>query len=466
MPRPGSVDSSALVQKLWSYCDILRDDGLSYADYVEQLTYLLFLKMIDERAAAGTSAVGLPAGRDWPSLKAQTGPALSAHYAELLQALGEQPGLLGLMFRGARNRIKDPQKLRRLVVDLIDQQTWTALDVDVKGAAYEGLLEKTATDTKSGAGQYFTPRPLIGAVVDVIRPKPGETIGDPACGTGGFLLAAHAYVSSNYELDRDQQAFLRHHTLHGVEIVDAAARLCAMNLFLHGIEASDPTTMPIEVRDVLRRPSEQVDVVLANPPFGRRSSGAIFGEDGEEDGRVEMERSDLWASTSNKQLNFLQHIVSMVADGGRAAVVVPDNVLFDGSRAGKLVRQKLLAACDLHTMLRLPTGIFYAQSVKANVLFFDKRSDSPEPATRELWVYDLRTNGRFTRRDRPFTRADLDGFVAAFQPERPRSAREQSSLFKRWTYAELAARPGFDLDIWANAAGGERAELEQLEAPE
>jgi len=283
--------SKQLVDKLWNYCNLLRDDGLSYGDYVEQLTYLLFLKMAHERTQPPWNEESrIPEGYDWPSLLSRDGVELEVHYTTVLSELGKQPGLLGLIFRKAQNRIQDPAKLKRLIADLIDGETWTGVDADVKGDAYEGLLEKNAADTKSGAGQYFTPRPLIKAMVDCVQPKPGETIADPACGTGGFLLAAHDYISANYDLDRDEKLFLRDKTFRGTEIVDNTARLCAMNLFLHGIGGSDPqATPPIEVKDaLLSEPSEKVDLVLANPPFGKKSSVTIVGADGKQgkDGQV------------------------------------------------------------------------------------------------------------------------------------------------------------------------------------
>jgi len=461
--------SKQLVDKLWNYCNLLRDDGLSYGDYVEQLTYLLFLKMAHERTQPPWNEESrIPEGYDWPSLLSRDGVELEVHYTTVLSELGKQPGLLGLIFRKAQNRIQDPAKLKRLIADLIDGETWTGVDADVKGDAYEGLLEKNAADTKSGAGQYFTPRPLIKAMVDCVQPKPGETIADPACGTGGFLLAAHDYISANYDLDRDEKLFLRDKTFRGTEIVDNTARLCAMNLFLHGIGGNDPqATPPIEVKDaLLSEPSEKVDLVLANPPFGKKSSVTIVGADGKQgkDGQV-LARPDFWATTSNKQLNFLQHIRSMLKIGGRAAVVLPDNVLFEGG-AGATIRERLLDDCNVHTILRLPTGIFYAQGVKANVVFFERCAASSEPATKELWVYDFRTNQHFTLKTKPLKRSDLDDFVAAYKPGEPLSAREESERFKRWTYEEIAAREGFNLDIWADVKDESLTDAENLPAPE
>jgi len=466
--KPISEHSRQLVSKLWNFCNLLRDDGLSYGDYVEQLTYLLFLKMAHERTQPPRNETSrLPAGFDWPSLVGKSGEALESHYESVLDRLGREPGLLGLIFRKAQNRIQDPAKLRRLIVDLIDAETWSGVDADVKGDAYEGLLEKNASDTKSGAGQYFTPRALIKAMVECVRPQPGQTISDPACGTGGFLLSAFDYVTAHNRLDREQLRFLRDHTFHGTEIVDNTARLCAMNLFLHGIGGADIGAIPpIDVKDsLLQEPSEKVDLVLANPPFGKKSSVTVIGEDGRVSaGGDTITRDDFWATTSNKQLNFLQHIRSMLHIGGEAAVVLPDNVLFEGG-AGETVRRRLLHECDVHTLLRLPTGIFYAQGVKANVIFFTRKAASSTPHTRELWVYDFRTNQRFTLKNRTLTRADLDPFVAAYRPGE-RKKRAETVDFKRYAYDELEARPGFNLDIWASVVDNSLSDPASLPAPE
>jgi type I restriction enzyme M protein len=339
--------------------------------------------------------------------------------------------------------------LRRLIVDLIDRETWLTLDADVKGDAYEGLLEKNAEDVKSGAGQYFTPRPLIRALVEVMRPEPGMTICDPACGTGGFLLAAHEWIASTYPyLDPDEKRHLRFDALDGWEIVDNTARLCVMNLLLHGI-GSEETDSPIRVEDALKAdPGDRFEMVLTNPPFGRKSSMTFVNEEGEADREsLVVVRDDFWASTSNKQLNFVQHVKTLLAINGRAAVVVPDNVLFEGG-AGETVRRKLLQECDVHTLLRLPTGIFYAQGVKANVLFFDRKPAAETPWTRELWVYDLRTNMHFTLKQNPLRHEHLQDFIEAYKPENRRD-RVKSERFERFSYEELIQRDKVSLDlIW------------------
>jgi type I restriction enzyme M protein len=449
--------SKQIVDKLWNYCHVLRDDGLSYQDYLEQLTYLLFLKMADERARWGEAPI-VPAGYDWPSLLARDGDELETHYRHVLEELGKKPGMLGLIFRKAQNRIQDPAKLRRLIVDLIDREEWSSLDADVKGDAYEGLLEKNAQDTKGGAGQYFTPRPLIQAIVEVMRPRPGERIADPACGTGGFLLAAHDYIVRHHgeTMSREEKRHLKYEALRGIDIVDSVARLCAMNLLLHGIGPMDgEAELPIRTDDALRQDTgERFDVVLTNPPFGRKSSVKVINAEGEEERQaLTVVRDDFWASTSNKQLNFLQHVHTMLKINGRAAVVVPDNVLFEGG-AGETIRRKLLQQCDVHTLLRLPTGIFYAQGVKANVLFFEKKPGREEPWTKKLWVYDLRTNKHFTLKQNPLTRADLDEFVACYNPENRHDRRETWSeenpdgRWRAFDYEELIARDKASLDIF------------------
>ena len=446
--------STQLVQKLWNYCNVLRDDGLSYGDYLQQLTNLLFLKMAHEQTQPPHHKASIvPAGYDWPSLMALDGAALEAHYRHLLETLGKGTGMLGVIFRKAQNRIENPALLRRLIVDLIDREQWTSLTADIKGDAYEGLLEKNAQDTKSGAGQYFTPRPLIQAMVDVMRPEPNTTICDPACGTGGFLLAAHDYIAAHYTLDRDDKDFLKFNALHGWEIVHNTARLCAMNLMLHEIGGED---CPIRAgEDALASdPGERYEMVLTNPPFGKKSSITIINEEGEE-GRESLTyvREDFWATTSNKQLNFVQHIKTLLKPNGRAAVVVPDNVLFEGG-AGETVRRKLLQECDVHTLLRLPTGIFYAQGVKANVLFFDRRPASETPQTKALWIYDLRTNRNFTLKTNPLQRGDLDDFVACYHPDNRReraatwSETASEGRWRSYTYEELMQRDKVSLDIF------------------
>ena len=441
------TNPQALVQKLWNYCNILRDDGLSYGDYVEQLTFLLFLKMADEQARLRGTPSAVPKGFSWPELLKLDGDALETHYRHTLEELGKRPGMLGVIFRKAQNKIQDPAKLRRLIVDLIDKEQWTSLSADVKGDAYEGLLQKNAEDVKGGAGQYFTPRALIAAIVEAVAPQPGQAICDPACGTGGFLLAAHDYLAKHHELDRAQKKKLKGGTFFGIELVDSVTRLCAMNLLLHGIGGESDEDMPVVTKDALSGKHGEYEIVLANPPFGKKSSVTIVNEAGESSKEsLIINRDDFWASTSNKQLNFLQHIFTILKQHGRAAVVLPDNVLFEGG-AGEAIRRELLKQADVHTLLRLPTGIFYAQGVKANVLFFDRKPAQEKPWTQKLWIYDLRTNLHFTLKENTLKRSDLDDFVACYQPKN-RHARKESERFKCFSYEELTKRDKANLDIF------------------
>lgn len=438
-------ESSTIVQRLWNYCNVLRDDGVSYGDYVEQLTYLLFLKMADEQTKPPfNKPSSIPNGLDWQSLLKKEGDRLEVHYRHILETLGREKGMLGVVFRKSQNKIQDPAKLKRLV-ELINAETWVGMDIDVKGEIYEGLLQKNAEDIKSGAGQYFTPRQLIKAMVEVMKPEPGMTICDPACGTGGFILSAHDYISKNYQLDKGQKKFLKFHTFKGWDIVDNVVRLCVMNLFLHGIGGDES---PIITGDsLISDPGDRFNMVLTNPPFGKKSSITIVNGEGKADREsLVYERQDFWATTSNKQLNFLQHVKTLLKMNGKAAIVVPDNVLFEGG-AGETVRRKLLHECDVHTLLRLPTGVFYAQGVKANVLFFDRKPASEKPWTEKLWLYDLRTNKHFTLKTNPLRYDDLQDFIKCYNPENQHE-RKETERFRAFTYDEIMQRDKVSLDIF------------------
>lgn len=362
--------------------------------------------------------------------------------------------MLGQIFTKAQNKIQDPAKLYRLI-DMVDSTDWVMMGADVKGDIYEGLLERNAEDTKSGAGQYFTPRALIKAMVHCVRPEPGKTIADPACGTGGFFLAAYDFLVATYQLDKNQKGFLKHDTFWGNEIVANTRRLCLMNMFLHNIGEIDGESV-ISPNDSLVAPSAKTyDYVLANPPFGKKSSMSFTNEEGEQEtDDLTYNRQDFWATTSNKQLNFVQHIRTMLKTTGRAALVVPDNVLFEGG-AGETIRSKLLENTELHTIMRLPTGIFYANGVKANVLFFDNREASPEPWTKEVWYYDYRTNIHHTLKKKTMRFDDLQDFIACYNPEnrheRKETWNEETNPDGRWrkfTYQELRARDKTSLDIF------------------
>ena len=467
------MSTAPIVSKVWSFCTTLRDDGVGYGDYLEQLTYLIFLKMADEYARPPYGRdVGIPKGYDWTSLTTRRGAELEAHYVVLLRRLGEQRGMLGQIFTKAQNKITDPAKLARLIA-MVDGTDWVVLGADVKGDIYEGLLERNAEDTKSGAGQYFTPRALIRAMVACVRPEPGKTIADPACGTGGFFLAAHEFLANteNRALDRDQKAFLKHDTFHGNEIVAGTRRLCLMNMLLHGIGemTGDAKVSPADA--LISPPSATFDYVLANPPFGKKSSMSFTNAAGEQEtDDLTYNRQDFWATTSNKQLNFVQHIRTMLKTTGRAAVVVPDNVLFEGG-AGETVRRKLLRTTDLHTILRLPTGIFSAQGVKANVLFFDNRAASPDPQTSKVWYYDYRTNVHHTLKQKPLTYDHLRDFVERYHPEN-RHVRKATwsedtpdGRWRAYSREDLHRRDKASLDVfWLKDAS--MTDMENLPEPE
>jgi type I restriction enzyme M protein len=450
-----STDSQQIVAKAWNFAHVLRDDGLSYMAYVEQITFLLFLKMADEQTRPPYNRKPIvPEGYDWTSLLAKEGDALEVHYRHVLEHLGTQKGMLGEIFKKAKPEIQNPATLRRLIVDLIDPEKWMSMQADVKGDIYEGLLSKSAAESPKGAGQYFTPRELIKAIVEVMRPSPEDTVCDPATGTGGFLLAAHDYVLHKHgkDLDPDQKKHLRRGFVRGWELVPNTARLCIMNLYLHGVDA-DPCPVTSGADSLARDPGERFSMVLTNPPFGKKSSISIVNEEGDLEREDQAyERLDFWTTTKNKQLNFLQHIKTLLKANGRCAVVVPDNVLFEGG-SGETVRRKLLEQCDVHTLIRLPTGIFYAQGVKANVLFFDAKPAREKPWTEKLWVYDFRTNIHFTLKNKTLKRSDLDDFVACYHPENRHKRKptwSESSPEGRWRcfdYEELARRDKLNLDI-------------------
>lgn len=404
-----------VVQKLWGFCHTLRHDGIDYGDYIEQITYLLFLKMADEKG------VEIPKGCAWPDLVKLSGTDLTDGYVEVLRKLGRQPGILGDIYSGALSRFTNPVNLKRLVA-MIDETEWTSLGVDVKAAAYEGLLEKAASEGKKGAGQYFTPRLLIRAIVDCMRPDPRAhaqfKICDPALGTGGFLVEAYQWLFDETKgaLDRTVAKRVRTQTYFGEELVPRPRRMALMNLYLHTIEPH------IRLGDsIYEPPGDQVaayDVVLTNPPFGTKGANQA------------PEREDFTISTSNKQLNFIQHILTVLKPGGRAAVVLPDNCLF-ADQAGE-VFEIVTKDCALHTVLRLPRGTFtpYSPGVKANVVFFTKGYP-----TETTWIYDARTNvPSITKKDRPLTEAHFAEFVKCYgnDPHGRAKRKAKDSKEDRW----------------------------------
>lgn len=389
-------NEQTLTKKVWTLATTLSGQGVGFTDYITQLTYLLFLKMDDENVKLFAEESAIPEGYRWSDLIELDGLDLIEQYEKTLKELSDQPNLIGTIYTKAQNKIDKPVYLKK-VITMINEEQWLVMDGDVKGAIYESILEKNGQDKKSGAGQYFTPRSLISTMVDVTRPQIGETVCDPACGTGGFLLAAYDYMKGQSS-DKEKRDFLREKALHGYDNTALVVTLASMNLYLHGIGTD---RSPILCQDSLEKsPSVLVDVILANPPFGTRPSGS-----------VEINRDDFYVETKNNQLNFLQHMMVMLKNGGRAAVVLPDNVLFEGG-AGEVIRKKLLTEFNLHTILRLPTGIFYAQGVKANVLFFSKGTP-----TKDIWFYDYRTGVKHTLATNPMQRHHLDDFVECYKSE-------------------------------------------------
>jgi len=449
-----NLNTNSIVSKVWSFCNTLRDDGVSYGDYLEQLTYLLFLKMADEYSKPPHNRpISIPAQYDWETLTTKRGADLEMHYSTVLRELGSEKGILGQIFTKSQNKIQDPAKLYKLI-DLIGKEQWSILGADVKGEIYEGLLEKNAEDTKSGAGQYFTPRSLIRAMIECVCPEPNKTVADPASGTGGFFLGAYDFLVANHDLDREQKQFLKYKTFFGNEIVAGTRRLALMNLFLHNIGDIDSDNFISPADALIADDGRRFDYVLANPPFGKKSSQTFTNEQGEQEKEdLTYNRQDFWATTSNKQLNFVQHIKTILKTTGQAAVVVPDNVLFEGG-AGEIVRKKLLENTDLHTILRLPTGIFYAHGVKANVIFFDAKPAASEPWTKEIWYYDYRTNVHHTLKKNPLKLSDLKDFIECYNPTN-RHKREETfntetnpdGQWRKFTYDEIINRDKTSLDI-------------------
>ena len=438
-----------LSQKVWQLATVLAGQGIGFTDYITQLTYLLFLKMDDENTETFGEESAIPEGFRWKDLLALDGLALIKQYEDTLNILQKEDNLIGTIYTKAQNKIDKPVYLKK-VITLIDEEKWLVMDGDVKGAIYESILEKNGQDKKSGAGQYFTPRSLIQAMVDVTRPKIGETVCDPACGTGGFLLAAYDYMK-NQSQDKEKQDFLRNEALSGVDNTALVVTLASMNLYLHGIGTN---RSPIVCRDSLEKaPESLVDVILANPPFGTRPAGS-----------VEISRDDFYVDTKNNQLNFLQHIMVSLKQDGRAAVVLPDNVLFEGN-AGETVRKELLKNFNLHTILRLPTGIFYAQGVKANVLFFTKGTP-----TKEIWYFDYRTGVKHTLATNPMQRHHLDEFVECYcaddMGKRKETYDAETNPNGRWrmfTLKEIMARDKTSLGISWIKQGDETEDMSLAE---
>ena len=449
-----SNNASSVVSKVWGFASMLRDDGVGYGDYLEQLTYLLFLKMADEYSKPPYNRkLNIPQGYGWESLTEKRGAELEVHYSELLRELSTAKGILGQIFTKSQNKIQDPAKLYK-IIDMVNRENWSMFGSDLKGKIYEGLLEKNAEDTKSGAGQYFTPRSLIQAMVECVRPEPNKSITDPACGTGGFFLAAYDYIVKNHDLDREQKEFLKNKTFYGNEIVANTRRMALMNLFLHNIGEIDGESFISPNDALIADEGKRFDYVLANPPFGKKSSMTFTNEEGDvEKEDLVYNRQDFWATSSNKQLNFMQHIKTLLKTTGQAAVVLPDNVLFEGG-SGEIVRKELMKTTELHTILRLPTGIFYKQGVKANVLFFDNKPASKDPWTKEVWIYDFRTNIHFTLKKNPMKLEDLQDFIKCYNPTNRHNRVETYSeenpegRWRKFKYEDIITRDKTSLDIF------------------
>ena len=478
------MTESTLVSKIWNFAGVLRDDGVSYGDYLEQITYLLFLKMADEMSKPPYNKdINFPKLKDlegneeadaeycnWETLSKKRGQELETYYTQMLRSLSTEKGILGQIFTKSQNKVQDPAKLYK-IIDMIGKEEWTLVGADLKGDIYEGLLEKNAADTKSGAGQYFTPRSLIKAMVECVAPEPMKTIHDPSCGTGGFFLAAYDHIANHNDLNKEEKYFLKNKTFSGNEIVAGTRRLCLMNMFLHNIGELDGDNFISPNDALISDEGKRVDYVLANPPFGKKSSMTITNEEGEQKKQdLSYNRQDFWVTTSNKQLNFLQHIRSLLNINGEAAVVLPDNVLFEGG-AGETARKELMKTTDLHTILRLPTGVFYAHGVKANVLFFDNKPAAREAWTKEIWFYDYRTNVHHTLKTKKMQLEDLRDFINCYNPSN-RNKRKQTwstdnpdGRWRKFSYDEILERDKTNLDIfWINDE--KSTDLENLPDPD
>ena len=440
-----TANEQNLTKKVWTLATTLAGQGIGFTDYITQLTYLLFLKMDDENVEMFGEDSAIPEGYRWKDLIDLDGLDLVKQYEDTLEKLSQQENLIGTIYTKAQNKIDKPVYLKK-VITLINGESWLVMDGDVKGAIYESILEKNGQDKKSGAGQYFTPRSLIKAMVDVTNPQIGETVCDPACGTGGFLLAAYDHMKPQ-SADRGKQDFLKNNALHGYDNTALVVTLASMNLYLHGIGTD---RSPIICQDSLEKtPSVFVDVILANPPFGTRPSGS-----------VDIDRPDFYVETKNNQLNFLQHMMVMLKNGGRAAVVLPDNVLFEGG-AGETIRKELLKNFNLHTILRLPTGIFYAQGVKANVLFFSKGT-----STKDIWFFDYRTGVKHTLATNPMLRHHLDEFVECYKADNLNARTETynaetnpNGRWRKYSVEEVLKRDKTSLDISWIKFGDDDADL-------
>lgn len=428
-------NESALLSKVWNIANVLSSAGVGFTDYITQLTYILFLKMDDEKEKVGLAS-HIPEDCQWKELIKHQGTDLVEKYEEILKELSQTDGIIGTIFTKASNKIDKPVMLKK-VIDMVSEDDWYMMNSDLKGAIYEKILEKNGQDKKSGAGQYFTPRALISAIVEVIDPKITETVADPCCGTGGFLLAAYEHMQPQSR-DIEKQKFLKNHALFGADNTNLVVTLASMNLYLHDIGVNKS---PIIYQDSLTDTSDQMyQVIMTNPPFGTRPQGSV---------EVSANRPE-FIKTSDNQVNFLQHIMSIVKTGGRVGVVLPDSVLTQDG-ATKQVRDKLLKEYNLHTILKLPTGIFYAQGVQTNVLFFEKG----EP-TRDIWVYDYRTGIKHTLSNKPLNKSDLQDFIDCYGKGSLKDRKETyhpetnpNGRWKRFTRQEVLQKKDLNFQ-WIN----------------
>lgn len=465
-----TIDKDQISWKIWNLCSVLMDDWISTSDYLEQITYLIFLKMAYEKTKAPYNEKSkIPENLNWETLINKDWDELESHYRHILETLAKEDGMLGLIFRKSQNKISDPSKLKRVISE-IGKINWNILGVDVKWEIYESLLSKVGEDTKSWAWQYFTPRSIIKVMVEVLNPSVKDKIYDPCCGTWGFLLAAHDYILDKWWLDKDEQKELKTGVVFWKELVAGTARLAVMNMFLHGIWEDKS---PIEVGDsLIKAPDNKYTVVLTNPPFWKKSSDNFTTTDwGNSKSDNSIVRDDFWTTTSNKQLNFIQHIFSLLETNGTAGVVLPDNVLFEWG-AGEVIRKKLLHNTNLHTIVRLPTGIFYANWVKANILFFQKKKASEQAQTKEVWFYDLRTNNHFSLKQNFLDTHHLEEFKNCYNIWNVYSRIETYDTetnpewrWRKFSYEEIIKRDKTNLDIfWIKDKALE--ESENLPSPE
>lgn len=448
------MTNNNIVQKLWNLCDVLRDDGINYSDYVTELVLLLFIKMVHENTEAGLlNKHPLPEGCRWTDLNSKDGISLLNEYKRILFILStgkdtegntvhEDP-LIQAIYTDASTRLREPRHLKQ-IVKVLDQIDWFSVQKDGLGDLYEGLLEKNATETKSGAGQYFTPRALINSMINCIKPQAGEIIQDPAAGTAGFLIAADAYIKQHTDdladLKAKQQQFQINKAYIGIELVPNTRRLALMNCLLHGMEGDDEGVVHLgNALGQVGATLPKADIILANPPFGTSKGGD-----------ASITRDDLTYPTSNKQLAFLQHIYRGLKPGGRAAVVLPDNVLFEAG-VGTDIRKDLMHKCNLHTILRLPTGIFYAQGVKTNVLFFTKgtvkKPEQEENCTKNVWVYDLRSNMPNFGKCTPFGQTHLKPFEKVYGKKADGSSKRSEG---EWSHCKSEEEQTLENSRWRN----------------